>query len=89
MDEDSTAEKAFVESPGWGGPSMWFNKVPEPKSAKNRLHFDLRPPDTMPAEVERLRGLGATIQREGADLVVMQDPEGKEFCVEKGPGDAE
>jgi predicted enzyme related to lactoylglutathione lyase len=88
LDEDSTFEKAFVEAPGWGGPGMWFNRVPEEKTAKNRVHFDLRAPDTMHAEVERLQGLGATIHEDHGHLVVMQDPEGNEFCVEKGPGDA-
>jgi Glyoxalase-like domain len=28
VDEDSTSEKAYVEAPGWGGPNMWFNRVP-------------------------------------------------------------
>jgi hypothetical protein len=88
LDEESTSEKAFVEAPGWGGPGLWFNRVPEPKTAKNRLHFDLRAPDTMRAEVDRLQGLGATVQQDHGHLVVMQDPEGNEFCVEEGPGDA-
>ena len=61
LDEDSTSEKAFVEAPGWGGPNMWFNRVPEPKTAKNRLHLDLRAPDTMRGEVARLQTLGATV----------------------------
>src|SRR5215470_15114186 len=34
VDEDSTAGKAFVEAAGWGGPNIWFNRVPEPKTAK-------------------------------------------------------
>jgi glyoxalase superfamily protein len=42
VDEDSTAEKALVEAAGWGGPNIWFTRVPEPKTAKNRVHFDLR-----------------------------------------------
>ncbi len=88
VEEGGTPEKAFMEAPGWGGPSMWFNHVPEPKTAKNRLHFDLRAPDTMRAEVERLKGLGASVRQDHGGLVVMQDPEGNEFCVEKGPGDA-
>jgi hypothetical protein len=33
-------------------------------------------------EVQRLVGLGATVLRPGEDLVVIQDPEGNEFCVE-------
>jgi hypothetical protein len=42
VEEDSTSAKAFVEAPGWGGPNLWFVQVPEPKTAKNRMHFDLR-----------------------------------------------
>lgn len=82
VDEDSTPEKAFVEAPGWGGPNMWFVRVPEPKTAKNRLHFDLRAPGSVADEVARLVDLGATIVRSADDLVVMQDPGGNEFCVE-------
>ena len=81
LDEDSTSEKAFVEAAGWGGPNMWFQQVPEPKAAKNRMHFDLRAPGPIPDEVRRLEGLGATVLRE-EPIVVMADPEGNEFCVE-------
>ena len=82
VDEDSTSEKAFVEQPGWGGPTMWFQRVPEPKTAKNRMHLDLRAPGTVADEVARLEALGATVLRDGTALVVMADPEGNEFCVE-------
>jgi predicted enzyme related to lactoylglutathione lyase len=82
VDEDSTDERAYVEAPGRGGPNMWFVRVPEPKTAKNRLHLDLRAPDTINAEVARLTALGATVVRIDADLTTMQDPEGNEFCVE-------
>jgi hypothetical protein len=82
VDEDSTPDKAFVEAAGWGGPNMWFVKVPEPKTAKNRVHFDLRAPGSVEDEVARLTGLGASVLRVHADLVVMQDPGGSEFCVE-------
>jgi hypothetical protein len=82
VDEESTSDKAYVEAPGWGGPNMWFNRVPEPKIAKNRMHLDLRAPGGVHAEVARLQGLGATTVREGTELVVMADPEGNEFCVE-------
>lgn len=85
VDEDSTEAKAFVEASGWGAPNMWFNQVPEPKIAKNRLHFDLRAPGEMAAEVDRLEGLGATVVRRDPGITVMQDPEGNEFCVEPGP----
>lgn len=83
VDEDSTAEKAWVEPPGWGGPTLWFQRVPEPKTTKNRQHFDLRAVGNLQSEVERLKGLGATLVREDEGLVVMADPEGNEFCVEE------
>src|SRR3954447_11208715 len=31
VDEDSTQERAWVEAPGWGGPSLWFVRVPGPR----------------------------------------------------------
>ncbi|MFI5892070.1 VOC family protein [Actinoplanes sp. NPDC051513] len=82
LDEDSTADKAYVEAPGWGAPNLWFQRVPEPRTAKLRMHFDLRAPGGVPEEVERLASLGATVKETNGDLTVMQDPEGNEFCVE-------
>jgi hypothetical protein len=82
VDEDSTPDRAWVEPAGWGGPNLWFQRVPEPKSAKNRQHFDLRVVGHLEAEVRRLVDLGAAEQRRQGDLVVMEDPEGNEFCVE-------
>lgn len=82
LEDDSTSDKAFVEAPGWGGPNMWFVRVPEPKTAKNRMHFDLRAETSVSAEVERLVALGASVVTAGEDLTVMRDPEGNEFCVE-------
>jgi hypothetical protein len=86
VDEDSTAAKAFVEAAGWGGPNIWFNRVPEAKAAKNRVHFDLRAPGAMAEEVARLERLGATVLQVDQSHTIMQDPEGNEFCVEPGPG---
>jgi hypothetical protein len=68
-----------------GRPAILFQKVPEPKAVKNRVHLDLRG-ETMAGEVERLCGLGATFIAErslGEDTrwTVMADPEGNEFCV--------
>jgi Glyoxalase-like domain len=85
VDEDSTAGKAFVEAAGWAGPNIWFTQVPEPKTAKNRVHFDLRAPGPLADEVARLEGLGAVVLRRLPHNVVMADPEGNEFCVEPGP----
>lgn len=39
---------------------MWFNRVPEPKTAKNRLHFDLRASGMLADEVRRLTNLGSS-----------------------------
>ena len=53
------------------------------KTAKNRVHFDLRPEDQQ-AEVHRLEALGARridIGQTDVTWVVMADPEGNEFCV--------
>jgi len=62
-------------------PAWYFERVPETKSAKNRVHVDLIDPD--PGAVERLVALGATIvaARElgGHAWTVLQDPEGNEF----------
>jgi predicted enzyme related to lactoylglutathione lyase len=68
---------------------LLFIVVPEGKTAKNRMHLDLTPTDrTRDAEVVRLQGLGAAIAEdhrtpEGPGWVVMTDPEGNEFCVER------
>lgn len=68
---------------------LLFLRVPEGKVVKNRVHFDLAPTDsTRDAEVERLVGLGASVYDDrrlpdGRGWVVMQDPEGNEFCVER------
>jgi hypothetical protein len=65
-------------------PDLLFLRVPEHKSLKNRLHLDLRPLD-QEAEVRRLESLGARRvsvgQGEEATWVVLEDPEGNEFCV--------
>ncbi|GAA1407198.1 VOC family protein [Kitasatospora putterlickiae] len=68
------------------GRRVLFQRVPEPKHTKNRLHLDLHPgPDARHATVTRLTSLGATTLREvaepGGSWTVMQDPEGNEFCV--------
>ncbi len=66
-------------------PAWYFEKVPEQKQAKNRLHLDLVDPD--PASVERLVSLGASVVAEHEiwggrhRWTVMRDPEGNEFCV--------
>jgi hypothetical protein len=82
VDEDSTPDKAWVEPAGWGGPSIWFQRVPEGKVAKNRQHFDLRAVGSIPDEVRRLTALGARVVSDDGHQLVMADVEGNEFCVE-------
>jgi hypothetical protein len=66
-------------------PAWYFNKVPEQKRAKNRVHLDLVNPD--PAAVTALVSYGATVVAEhelrgvGHGWTVMEDPEGNEFCL--------
>ena len=66
---------------------LTFQKVPEGKSSKNRVHLDMFV-DDIASEVERLVGLGATVVAPAGDpshlgfvAVVLLDPEGGEFCV--------
>jgi hypothetical protein len=67
-------------------PSLFFARVPEGKTVKNRLHLDLSPIDgTQADEVARLEARGARhadVGQTGKESwVVMADPEGNEFCV--------
>ncbi len=82
--EDSTSEHAVL-LPGDGdngGPRITFNKVPEPKTVKNRLHLDVIS-DTFDAETERLLSLGAQrlrdVQRDKSRWTTFADIEGNEF----------
>jgi len=65
-------------------PNLIFLSVPDEKTVKNRLHFDLNP-DDQEAEVERLVDMGARRvdvgQGDDVTWVVLADPEGNEFCV--------
>lgn len=79
-------EETAIRSP-LGGPKITWGGPPlTPKTGKNRLHFDLAPPEhgDQQAEVERLVSLGATrldIGQSEVSWVVMADPDGHEFCV--------
>ena len=69
-----------------GRPRLLFQLVPEPKTAKNRVHLDVRVgEDKMEAEVERLVGKGATFLHRGQQgphrWVTLADPEGNELCI--------
>jgi catechol 2,3-dioxygenase-like lactoylglutathione lyase family enzyme len=64
------------------GVALMFIQVPEPRTAKNRLHLDLATADWS-AEIDRLVGLGAKRLDEydeyGAHWVTLADPEGNLF----------
>ncbi|MEV6611736.1 VOC family protein [Kutzneria sp. NPDC051319] len=80
-------EEVLLQAPG-DGPGVLFIQVPEGKSAKNRLHFDLQPAGPRDEEVERLLALGATMvldmrRPDGRGWAQLADPEGNEFCVER------
>ena len=96
--EASWNDWASAEDPDGAGPRLYFQKVPEPKVAKNRLHLDLNVSGgsaasmderkaRIMAEVERLEALGASdrrgaMEQDGEFWVRMNDPEGNEFCVQ-------
>ena len=66
-----------------GRVNLSFQEVAEPTPGRNKFHLDLYTTDQR-GEVERLKGLGASVTREpdpGDDFVVMADPDGNLFCV--------
>ena len=95
--EERRNDNSAVVDPEGAGPRLFFQKVPEGKVAKNRLHLDVRAAPGLESEARmaaleeeaaRLVGRGATrLQRfepgRGAfGHIVMQDPEGNEFCLD-------
>jgi hypothetical protein len=77
-----------VIDPDGAGPRVYFQRVPEGKAVKNRLHLDVRVPggrDELHAEADRLVALGASVvgpkEERGEFWIVVQDPEGNEFCL--------
>ena len=95
---DRRNDASAVVDPDEAGPRLFFQKVPEGKQAKNRVHLDVRAApgldgaarmDGLEAEAERLVARGATrLERHepspplGAGHIVMADPEGNEFCLD-------
>ncbi|MFO7167972.1 MAG: VOC family protein [Chloroflexota bacterium] len=95
--KDQWNSASAVVDPEGRGPRIYFQRVPEPKVVKNRVHLDVSVsggPGTpleerrarVDAAVERVIGLGATrvraYEQRGEYWVVMQDPEGNEFCLQ-------
>lgn len=68
------------------GPDLFFQRVPEAKVGKNRVHVCLRPDIPRDQEIRRLLELGATLledrrEPDGTGWAVLGDWEGNEFCV--------
>jgi catechol 2,3-dioxygenase-like lactoylglutathione lyase family enzyme len=91
-------DASAVVDPEGSGPRLFFQRVPERRQAKNRVHLDVRAAPglegdarmaALEAEAERLVAHGATRLRRhdpapplGAGHIVMADPEGNEFCLD-------
>lgn len=95
--EERNSRSAAVPPAGESGPRLFFQQVPEGKTAKNRVHLDVRAAPglrddaraaALEAEADRLVALGARVMRRleasamDAVTIVMQDPEGNEFCLD-------
>jgi Glyoxalase-like domain len=93
--EEELGRASAIVDPEGGGPRIFFQRVPEGKAVKNRVHLDVNasagsaPGDAkgvVREAAERLKGLGAVElcekdERSG-HWITMQDPEGNEFCVQ-------
>jgi hypothetical protein len=91
-------DASAVVDPAGSGPRLFFQRVPEGKQAKNRVHLDVRAAPglegearmtALEAEAGRLVALGAIRLRRhephppfGAGHILMADPEGNEFCLD-------
>ncbi|MDK9499398.1 VOC family protein [Streptomyces katrae] len=89
--------RSAISDPDGKGPRIFFQRVPEGKTAKNRLHLDVRSApglkgmdrmDALELEATRLEALGAKrlyrLDPDGIDegIIVMADPEDNEFCLD-------
>jgi predicted enzyme related to lactoylglutathione lyase len=85
--ESTLGDGQYIDlRPAPGLPILRFQLVPEPKGGKNRLHLDLDVEglDAACARIEALGGRRAseqTLIEHGFAWIVMEDPEGNEFCI--------
>ncbi|WP_059005728.1 VOC family protein [Streptomyces specialis] len=94
-EDDSADDGAWLCDPDGAGPRLSILKVPEPRTAKNRLHIDIRVPghgtpgerwQRIRAEADRLvRAGGRVVEEFDGHHIVMADPEGNVFCVAAAP----
>lgn len=96
--EDQRNTRSALEDPDGRRPRLFFQQVPEGKTAKNRVHLDVRAAPglegdermaALEAECDRLVALGAKRARRfepeppmSTGFIVMTDPEGNEFCLD-------
>ncbi|MCW2770196.1 MAG: hypothetical protein JWR27_1629 [Aeromicrobium sp.] len=96
--EDRWNSRSAILPPEGDRPRVFFQRVPEGKSAKNRVHLDVRVAvgqtgdermATLESEAVRLEALGATrayrVEPDGRmelGFIALQDPEGNEFCLD-------
>jgi catechol 2,3-dioxygenase-like lactoylglutathione lyase family enzyme len=95
--EERRNDASASVDPDGVGPRLFFQKVPEGKTAKNRVHLDVRAAPglqgedrmaALEARCEELVALGASRSYRlepsamEAGTIVMQDPEGNEFCLD-------
>ena len=93
--EDRWNDASAIVDPDGAGPRIFFQRVPEAKTAKNRVHLDVRAAPGLDADARRLRlraeaerliAAGGTklyeLEERGQFWITMQDPEGNEFCLD-------
>jgi Glyoxalase-like domain len=95
--EDQWNAASAVEDPDGAGPRLYFQRVLEGKTAKNRVHLDLNVGGGRETPIEERRraieGVASRLEGEGATRIgpmeqrdefwiVMRDPEGNEFCLQ-------
>jgi len=96
LTEADLEEKSVAMDPTGVGQRLYFQRVPEGKVVKNRVHLDINPSpegkatsEQIDAEKDRIVALGATVHHLQDEQwgplreyhYVMQDPEGNEFCI--------
>jgi hypothetical protein len=91
LDPSELGSRAACFDPAGVGSRLYFQRVPESKTAKNRVHLDLNVgTQRIEEEIERLTALGANVLRRGDESMgefreiwaVLEDPEGNEFCLQ-------
>jgi hypothetical protein len=95
MPEEEFGDQAAIIDPADEGPRVYFQRVPERKTAKNRVHLDVRVAGREMEGEERKRLVSEKVEQlveAGASIawvndtvrdnsIVLRDPEGNEFCV--------